>query len=279
MLLVLVLLGAIYRSPLIALMPLVVVGFAYAVAQGLIYLYAKSGATVSSNATSILVVLMFGVGTDYCLLLVSRYREELRTHEDKHDAMARALRRAGPAILASGLTVALSMLVLLRGREPARSSSLGPVAAIGVTCSCCSPGLTLLPGDADDRRAAGVLAAPAARSSTTPSTRCRRTGASGAGSATASCSGPGSRWPSPSLFFGVGALGLLAYKEDYSTTNVLQEGDRERGRLPGAGGARFPAGALSPTTVLVEREDGPVRPTDVAPARRLVASAAGRGRR
>ena len=81
--------------------------------RGLIYLYAKSGTTVSSNSTSILVVLMFGVGTDYCLLLVSRYREELRRVEDKHEAMARALRRAGPAILASGCTVIAAMLVLL----------------------------------------------------------------------------------------------------------------------------------------------------------------------
>ena len=100
--LVLVLLGLIYRSPVIAVIPLLVVGFSYAVAQGFIYLFAKSGATVSTNSTSILVVLMFGVGTDYCLLLVSRYREELRRFEDKHDAMQRAVtarraRRSWPA--------------------------------------------------------------------------------------------------------------------------------------------------------------------------------------
>ena len=94
--LVLVLLGAIYRSVMIAITPLIVVFFAYSIAQGLIYAYADSGATVSTNSTSILIVLMFGVGTDYCLLLVSRYREELRRIEDKHDAMARAVRRAGP---------------------------------------------------------------------------------------------------------------------------------------------------------------------------------------
>jgi putative drug exporter of the RND superfamily len=85
--LVLVLLGLIYRSPLIALIPLVVVGIAYTIARGLVYLHAESGATVSDNGTSILVVLMFGVGTDYCLLLVARYREELRRHEDRHAAM------------------------------------------------------------------------------------------------------------------------------------------------------------------------------------------------
>ena len=89
-LLVLFLLGAIYRAVLVALTPLLVVFFAYTVATAFVYLYAESGATVSSSGTTILVVLMFGVGTDYCLLLVSRYREELRRIEDKHDAMARA---------------------------------------------------------------------------------------------------------------------------------------------------------------------------------------------
>ena len=75
----LILLGADLPLAVVALIPIVVVGLAYTVAQGLIYLYADTGETVSSNSTSIIVVLMFGVGTDYCLLLVSRYREELRT--------------------------------------------------------------------------------------------------------------------------------------------------------------------------------------------------------
>ena len=141
--LVLVLLGAIYRSVLVAISPLIVVFVAYQFATGLIYLFAKSGATVSSNSTGIIVVLMFGVGTDYCLLLVSRYREELRRLEDKHDAMQRAVRRAGPAILASGLTVTLAMLVLALA-ESGNTKSLGPVAAIGVFCSMIA-GLTLLP--------------------------------------------------------------------------------------------------------------------------------------
>ena len=127
--LVLVLLGAIYRAPLIALIPIVVVGLAYGVASGFIYLYADGGATVSTNSTSILIVLMFGVGTDYCLLLVSRYREELHRIEDKHEAMQRALRRAGPALLASGCTVIAAMLVLLLA-EGGSTKSLGPVSAI-----------------------------------------------------------------------------------------------------------------------------------------------------
>ncbi len=92
--LVLVLLGLIYRAVLVALSPLIVVFFAYTITTAFIYLLAKSGETVSSNSTSILIVLMFGVGTDYCLLLVSRYREELRRLEDKHEAMAARAARA-----------------------------------------------------------------------------------------------------------------------------------------------------------------------------------------
>src|SRR5215216_5772339 len=86
---------------------------------------------------------MFGVGTDYCLLLVSRCPEELRRFPDKHDAMARAMRRAGPAILARGLTVALTMLVLLLA-DVGSTHSLGPVSAIGVAVAVAA-GLTLLP--------------------------------------------------------------------------------------------------------------------------------------
>ena len=101
MLLVLFLLGAIYRAVLVALTPLVVVFFAYTVANGFIYLYAKSGATVSSNATAILIVLMFGVGTDYCLLLVSdtgRSCAGSRTSTRRWRARSRArARRSSPA--------------------------------------------------------------------------------------------------------------------------------------------------------------------------------------
>ena len=68
----------------------------------MIYLLAKyAGLTVNGQSQGILTVLVFGAGTDYALLLVARYREELRRHEDRHEAMAFALHRAGPAIIAS----------------------------------------------------------------------------------------------------------------------------------------------------------------------------------
>ncbi|WP_030247021.1 MULTISPECIES: MMPL family transporter [unclassified Streptomyces] len=129
---VIVMLLITYRSPTLLLVPLVAVVCALFTAQALIYLLAEhAGLTVNGQSAGILTVLVFGAGTDYALLLVARYREELRRHEDRHEAMALALHRAGPAVLASGATVVLSMLVLLVA-EMNSTSSLGPVAAIGV---------------------------------------------------------------------------------------------------------------------------------------------------
>ena len=265
-LLVLLLLGAIYRSPAIAVIPLIVVFAAYAVAQGIVYLYAKSGATVSSNATGILVVLMFGLGTDYCLLLLSRYREELRRHQDKHEAMARAVRRSGPAIFASGLTVALSMLVLLIA-DTRSISSLGPVFAIGVVCVLAA-GLTLLPAlltiggrNAFWPRRHTVDCDPLADEHVHRGL-WRRIG-------DRVMQRPGLALVVTALIFGGGALGILAYKEDYSIANAFKK-DTESVEGFRALEQAFPAGTSNPTTVLVESDDGPVRPAEVEAVRRQI---------
>jgi RND superfamily putative drug exporter len=129
---VIVLLLLTYRSPTLWLLPLVSSGLALTAAQGVIYLLAKNaGLTVNGQSQGILTVLVIGAGTDYALLLVARYREELRRHEDRHEAMLEALHRAGPAILASAATVAVSMLCLMFA-EMNSTSGLGPVCAIGV---------------------------------------------------------------------------------------------------------------------------------------------------
>ena len=91
----------------------------------------------------ILPVLVFGAATDYALLLVARYREELRHHEDKHEAMALALHRAGPAVFASGLTVMIGLMCLLAATMTP-TASLGPVCAIGILVGLAAM-LTLLP--------------------------------------------------------------------------------------------------------------------------------------
>src|SRR4051812_19221395 len=103
---VIVILLVTYRSPVLWLLPVISAAVALFAAQAVVYLAAKyGGLTVNAQSQSILTVLVFGAGTDYALLLVARYREELRRHEDRHEAMAFALHRAGPAIVASGATV------------------------------------------------------------------------------------------------------------------------------------------------------------------------------
>jgi putative drug exporter of the RND superfamily len=133
-----------YRSPVLWLLPLVCVIIALTAAQAVVYLLARhAGLTVNDLSAFILTVLVFGAGTDYALLLVARYREELRRHADRHQAMAVALRRTGPAITASASTVVLSLLCLLVA-ELASIKSLGPVTAIGIAVGL-GVMLTLLP--------------------------------------------------------------------------------------------------------------------------------------
>ena len=121
-----------YRSPVLWVLPIICAGVALFGSQALIYFLAKyADLTVNGQSYAILSILVIGAGTDYALLLVARYREELRRHVDRHEAMAFALHRAAPAILASAATVILGMLCLLLA-ELNSTAGLGPVAAIGI---------------------------------------------------------------------------------------------------------------------------------------------------
>ncbi|RSM46859.1 hypothetical protein DMB66_48980 [Actinoplanes sp. ATCC 53533] len=133
-----------YRSPLLPLVPLLAAGGALVTAEAVIYLLAKNaGLTVNTQTSFILTVLVFGAATDYALLLISRYREELRRHEDRHEAMAQALRRSGPAIIASAATVAVSLLVLMLATLNS-TKGLGPASAIGIAVGLLAM-VTLMP--------------------------------------------------------------------------------------------------------------------------------------
>jgi RND superfamily putative drug exporter len=261
--LVLVLLGAIYRAPLIAVIPIVVVGLAYQVASGFIYLYADAGNSVNSNATSILIVLMFGVGTDYCLLLVSRYREELHRVEDKHEAMARALRRAGPALLASGCTVIAAMLCLLLA-DTGSTNALGPVSAIGVAAVLLA-GLTLLPAllTATGRRGFWPRKAAVAYQ---PDVDVQERRGLWRRLGDRVLRRPGLALAATVALFGIFALGLLSYKEDYSIGGFFKKSVESVDGFEVLGES-FAEGALGPTSILVQREGGEATESDLAAVR------------
>jgi RND superfamily putative drug exporter len=121
-----------YRSPVLWVVPLVCVGLASQLASGLVYLLARfAGVPVADSSRGIMVVLVFGAGTDYALLLIARYREELRRHADRYAAMAMAWRRSFPAILASAATIGVGLLCLLFAQVNA-ARGMGPVAAAGI---------------------------------------------------------------------------------------------------------------------------------------------------
>ncbi len=123
-------------------MPLIVVGLAYIVAAAVAYAFAEQGAyKATGQATAILIVLMFGAGTDYCLLVLSRYKEELA--HGSEEPMVIALKRTGPAILSAGGIVVVVMLVLGIADYNA-TRWMGPVLAIGTAISVLA-GITLLP--------------------------------------------------------------------------------------------------------------------------------------
>jgi RND superfamily putative drug exporter len=133
-----------YRSPVLWLLPVISSVVALITADAVVYLLAEhAGLTVNQESAAILDVLVFGASTDYALLIVARYREELRRHDRRHAAMATALRRAGPAIIASGGTVIIALLVLSFAQLNS-TKSLGPVLAIGVAVGVFAM-LTLLP--------------------------------------------------------------------------------------------------------------------------------------
>ena len=121
-----------YRSPWLWLVPLTVIGVADALA-GIVArnVAAAVGVELDPSITGILSVLVFGAGTNYALLLIARYRDELRLHEDRRKAMQRAVRGAGPAIIASGSTVALALATLLFA-ELAGNRALGLACAVGI---------------------------------------------------------------------------------------------------------------------------------------------------
>src|SRR5262244_1394120 len=241
---VIVILLITYRSPVLWLLPVISSGVALIAAQAVVYLLAAhAGLTVNSESGAILDVLVFGASTDYALLIVARYREELRRHDRRHPAMAEALRRAGPAIIASGATVIIALLTL-SAADLASTKSLGPVLAIGVGVGMLAM-ITLLPALLVTFPRGIFWPYRPAYGSPEPTTRglWARVGWSIAPR-------PRITWITTALLLGVLALGLTGLK-----ASGLTNAESFRGHPDSVVGAsvlakHFPAGSGEPVIVL-----------------------------
>lgn len=144
LLVVILILLLVYRSPYLWFFPLLGSVVALGAASLVVYQLGKHDVlTLNGQSTGILSVLVLGAGTDYALLLTSRYREELHNHDSRLAAMTAAWRRAATPIAVSGATVILALLTLSFGQLNS-DRSLGPVCAIGIACAVVSM-LTFLP--------------------------------------------------------------------------------------------------------------------------------------
>ncbi len=141
---VLVILVAVYRTVILPLVVIVAAILALGVSSAVVYALARSGALdLNGQSQGILFILALGAATDYSLLVVSRFREELRDEESSYLAMRRAYRHSVEPIVASGVTVILGLLCLLLA-DLSNLRGLGPVGALGVAGAVLSS-LTLLP--------------------------------------------------------------------------------------------------------------------------------------
>lgn len=140
--LVVVILLLIYRAPLAAMVPLVTIGAAFLTSRGVLGLLAAAGWKVSSLLDTFVVVLVFGIGTDYAIFLISRYREEVGA-SDWHDASRQTVRRIGAVITASAATVVVGLGSMAFG-EFGMIQTTGPALAVAVAVTLVA-GLTLAP--------------------------------------------------------------------------------------------------------------------------------------
>jgi len=246
--LVLVILVVVYRSPFLPMLVLFAAGTALGLANGMVYVLAKADLiTVSGQTQGILDVLVLGAGTDYALLLVSRYREELRRHPNRFDAIRVAWRASVEPVLASGGTVILGLLCLLAS-DLASNQGLGPVAGVGIGCALLAM-LVLLP-------AILALAGRMAFWPFRPKHGSPKAEEKGIWAAVAGLVGRRARavWVLSLIVLGVLATGLVRLEaggipqtEALTTTTDSKVGQE-------ALGAHFPAGTGSPAVVIAKAD-------------------------
>ncbi len=270
--LVLVLLIVIYRSPVIALVPLFAVGWVFAI-TGAIGAWAaeRSGLPVNGQAQGIMTVLLFGAGTDYCLFIASRFREELVHVEDKHEAMRIAMRAVGEAIASSAGTVLVATLILLLAVLRS-TSNLGPLLSIAVAAMLIAS-LTLVPAI---MTALGRFAFWPFRPRFDPAAPEHATGY-GRGLwpwvARVVADRPRPFLVGAVILFAVMSLGLFRYQVTYDQISSLPEGTESRAGFELLRQS-FPAGQSAPTEIYVDLPEGQSVYDRFAEIERLSASVA-----
>ena len=142
--LVIVILLAIYRSPVSPFVPLSVVTIAYLIARGIVASLGNAGVfTVSGTAGMLLIVVMYGSGTDFCLFLINRFREEMAKRDDPHNAVRNTVRHVGESITSSAGTTTTGFLAMATA-QLGLFNTTGPTLAIGIVVGLLA-GLTLTP--------------------------------------------------------------------------------------------------------------------------------------
>jgi RND superfamily putative drug exporter len=243
-LLVFVLLILIYRSPIFWLIPFLSVIVAEVSSRGLGYLLSELGVTVTGQTSSILTVLVFGAGTDYALLIVARYREELRRQEDKHAAVATAMRTAGPPVVASAATV-MAALLCLSFAEVNGTAGLALIGAMAIGLAMlvmCTmlPALLAICG----RRAFWPFVPHVGDEGADATHGAWRRIAERVGAR------PRPVWVGSTAALAVLCLGLVFFSTDLTTGNQFRE-EESSTRGQDLVARAFPAGANVPNTVLV----------------------------
>ena len=245
-----------YRSPILWLVPLIVVGIADRLAAVLAtQTLAVLDMSWDESTVGILSVLVFGVGTDYALLLISRYRDELRGVEDRYDAMRRAVARTAEAVLASAVTVIAGLMTLLFSLIPT-TRGLGMACAVGVAVAAFAA-LVVLPAVLVlfDRWIYWPLVPRVGQPTLVDSPRSlwRRIG-------TAVAARPGAFIVVTSLLLGAMALGVMRIETGLSQADQFldtPEAISASERLAES----FPAGASDPTVVLTRTDPQQVAAT------------------
>ncbi len=239
--LIIVLLASIYHSPIAALLPIITIALVFATATSLIALLADTaGLEVGSEATSLLIVVLFGIGTNYILFFLLRYRERLRASPDAGAAVAFAIGRVGPVIASAALVSMAAFLALMLSRV-ATFRSLGPALTIVVGVMALAA-ITLVPAIVGLLRTRVFWPSSDWRHAQ-PDSISARLGQTIA------------HRPAPVALVSGGALVLLAagalvFSADYDIAARLPD-DSESARAFVELQRAFPAGTLSPTQVYI----------------------------